>query len=106
MPSVRNPAGVDGMEDIDMRLRSILPMAVMAFAWMHLASAADLQESFTIGGDVGKASTWDAARINHDLGADIQTVHYTLKGHGHVAHCVPLLALIDNAVPAVNPNIK
>jgi hypothetical protein len=62
--------------------------------------------SFTVSGDVVAGGTWSADRITRELKPDIKTIHYVLKGHSHSADAIPLIALIDAARPAINPNIK
>ncbi|MGO8671610.1 MAG: hypothetical protein ACLQVD_09635 [Capsulimonadaceae bacterium] len=70
------------------------------------APAATSPGSFTVSGDVRAAGAWDAARIARDLKPDIHLVPYSLKGHSHTAHCVPMLSLIEACKPAVNARIK
>ena len=70
------------------------------------AHPAAVVSTFTVTGDVESATTWDEAKVRKDFSADIQTVHYTLKGTGHTSQCVPLLSIIDAAHPSVNSHIK
>jgi len=73
---------------------------------LRAAPPASFQTTFQIGGAVIKPGVWDAARLRRDLNGDITTVTYTLKGHRHTAHAVPLWTLLLAAGPRVNPQIK
>jgi len=70
------------------------------------AFSADPAGSFKVSGDVQSETTWNAALIKQDLKADIQLVHYELKGQKHTANCVPILSVINASHPAVNSRIK
>ena len=79
-----------------------LTIALWAENGLHAAPAPTIQVS----GAVIKPGAWDAARLRHDLAADIRPVTYTLKGKHHTAHAVSLFALLQAALPRFNPNIK
>ena len=67
---------------------------------------ADTSGAFSVTGAVLRAGTWSVPRLRHDLAGDVRTVRYTLKGRHHVAHCVPLMAVLLAAGPRTNPQIK
>jgi hypothetical protein len=62
--------------------------------------------SLQVSGAVIKPGVWDAARLRRELPRDVTEIAYTLKGHRHTAHAVPLWTLIQAAGPRVNPQIK
>jgi hypothetical protein len=86
-------------------MRNLL-LFTSSFLALSTSAFADTPATFTVTGDVQATTTWDGAKIQHEHAADIQTVQYTLKGASHSSHCVPLLTLIDDAKPNVNPHIK
>ena len=59
-----------------------------------------------VSGAVSQTGAWDAARLRHDLAADVTSITYVLKGHRHTARAIPLLKLLEAAQPRFNPNVK
>ncbi|MBV9848286.1 MAG: molybdopterin-dependent oxidoreductase [Armatimonadetes bacterium] len=82
-------------------------LAVLAAPPAGAAGAfTDASGTFSVTGAVIRAGAWSVPRLCHDLAGDVRTVRYTLKGSHHVAHCVPLLAVLLAAGPRINPQIK
>lgn len=57
-------------------------------------------------GAVAQPADWNVVRLRQTFSASIQPIRYTLKGKTHTAHVLPLLALLDQAHPRLNPHIK
>ena len=81
-------------------------VALLAVFAAPPAGAAGNSGTFAVTGAVLRPGVWSVPRLRHDLAGAVRTVRYTLKGKSHVAHCVPLLAVLQAAGPRVHPQIK
>lgn len=80
-------------------------------AWGTLSPAAaeppvSQKSTFQVTGAVSSPRAWTAAQLQKELSADVQTIHYTLKGAVHTARAVSLWAVVQAEQPQINPQIK
>ena len=88
------------------RLRLLLCLAACATLPPAVHAAPAPPPALQISGAVAQPGAWDAARLRHDLAADVTSITYTLKGRRHTAQAIPLLKLLDVVQPRFNPNVK
>lgn len=93
-----------------MNLRSMKPTAfacgMVVFLLTTVARADQPAATLKVMGDVTTPATWDVAGIESTFKSQMRPVNYTVKGDDHVSNCVPLLAVVEAADPAINPAIK
>ena len=81
-------------------------MSLLAVLLLPLGVCDASPSAFEVGGAVAHPGVWSVARLRQQWGGTERTLHFTLKGHPHTAHVLPLLSLIQAAHPRVNPQIK
>jgi len=77
-------------------------LASLTGAWATQGEAS----TFCVEGAVTKPATWTAERLAKEFAADLRTIEYERKGEKETARCVPLLDMIQAAVPKLDPKAK
>lgn len=87
--------------------KAFLILSVVILSLGAAVRAADAPvDAVSIGGAVAKAQSWTPEALKTDFAHDMKSIQYTSKGTAHGAQAVPLMALINAAVPQLDSKTK